>query len=49
MRDAVVLSRIKTGEKIEKPSIKVRTTTPEGWNPSDTKSYAEAFKQWRNR
>ena len=48
MRHAVVLTRIKVGERITKPAIKVKTTTPDGWNPTDTRSYAEAFKQWRN-
>lgn len=49
MRDATVLSRIKLGERIPKPALKVKTIIPDGWNPTDVKSYAEAFKQWRNR
>jgi hypothetical protein len=49
MREAVVLSRIKIGERIPKPAIKVRTTTPEGWNPNDIRSYAKAARAWRVR
>jgi hypothetical protein len=49
MREAVVLNRIKIGERIPKPAIRVKTTTPEGWNPGDIKSYAQAAMAWRNR
>ncbi len=41
------LVRIKFGQKIDKPSIKVRTVSPTFWDPSSNVKYAEAVVAWR--
>jgi hypothetical protein len=49
MRTAPILDRIKVGERIQKPPIRVKSTIPPDWNPNSTESFAKAAEVWRKR
>ncbi len=44
-----ILNRIKHGQRIEKPKIKVTTVKPESWDPNSNDKFAEAAIAWRKR
>lgn len=47
MRHALVLDRLKVGERLPKVKMKLRTVTPDGWNPTDINAFAKASEAWR--
>lgn len=45
--EAKTLIKIKHGQKIDKPVLKVRTVKPSFWDPNSNSAYAEAATAWR--
>lgn len=45
--EAKTLIKIKRGQKIDKPVLKVRTVKPSFWDPNSNSAYAEAATAWR--